>query len=106
MAWAFRSVNSSNIFVYGAAAWCWFNDWDFSCSTNHSCQDTLISIEQSEDVYLAGFAAVGAQTILSVDGMPVVRAGDNIAVDGTTGADSPAYTVAAVALVEVLPSSL
>ena len=103
MAWAFRSVNSSAVFVFGAAAWCWFNDWDFGCSTNHSCQDTLISIERSENVYMAGFAAVGAQTILQVDAMPVVLAADNIAVDGTTGPDTPAYTVAAVALVEVLP---
>ena len=91
------------MFVYRAAAWCWFNDWDFSCSTNHSCQDRLISIEQSENVYMAGFAAVGAETILEVDATPVILAANNIAVDGMTGADSPAYTVAAVALMEVLP---
>jgi glucan 1,3-beta-glucosidase len=78
MAWGLRIVDSSNILIYGAGHYSFFNDYSQDCLATESCQDNIVSIENcTGEVYLWGLSTKASTNIVTVDGNPVVPASSN-----------------------------
>ena len=69
-----RIFNSTYIFVYGAGMYSFFNNYDGGCLTTTNCQQTMISVEQSQGIYMYLVNTVGTANIVSVDGVDLVPA--------------------------------
>ncbi|CAO3598045.1 unnamed protein product [Absidia cylindrospora] len=52
MAWALRSVNSSNIYIYGAGLYNFFYDYSQKCLDTEDCQESLVDLEGNRGLYL------------------------------------------------------
>ncbi|KAF7557490.1 hypothetical protein G7046_g6044 [Stylonectria norvegica] len=88
MAWGMRLVNSSNIVVYGAGLYSFFNNYDDSCASNASpeyCQERILSIEgQAQGTRFLGLSTVGTRVMVQRNGVDWVGADQN----NSTFADS------------------
>lgn len=47
MAWGLRVLNSKNVFVYGAGLYNFFSNYDQTCLTTESCQDSMVDLENT-----------------------------------------------------------
>ncbi|KAI8337583.1 pectate lyase superfamily protein-domain-containing protein [Chlamydoabsidia padenii] len=52
MAWAFRSIGSSNVYIYGAGLYNFFYDYDQTCLDTEDCQESLVDLEGNHGLYL------------------------------------------------------
>ncbi|ORX52811.1 pectin lyase-like protein [Hesseltinella vesiculosa] len=52
MAWALRSSNSSNIYVYGAGLYSFFNNYDQACLDPENCQQSLVELSPNKNLFL------------------------------------------------------
>ena len=81
MAWGLRVVDSSNVLIYGAGLYSFFNDYSQTCLATESCQDNMVSIENcSSDVFLWGLSTKASTNMVSVDNQAVVPQDKNRAV--------------------------
>ncbi|KAI0438962.1 glycoside hydrolase family 55 protein [Xylaria telfairii] len=79
--WGLRVINSSNLFVYGAGFYSFFNNYDTTCSTvdaGENCQSRIVSIEKSSNVNIYGLSTIGSLSMLDRDGTSVASWRDNI----------------------------
>ncbi|KAI9327009.1 hypothetical protein DFJ73DRAFT_864624 [Zopfochytrium polystomum] len=67
-AWGLRVSNSSDVLVYGAGLYSFFDDYSQTCLDTKSCQDNMVSIENSQRVSLFGLSTIGVKNMVSVDG--------------------------------------
>ncbi|KAH8646744.1 pectate lyase superfamily protein-domain-containing protein, partial [Xylariales sp. PMI_506] len=60
-AWALRIINSTDILIYGAGFYSFFQNYDQTCLNDGSqtCQDRLIDISYSERVYIYDLVTLG-----------------------------------------------
>lgn len=71
--WALRVVNSTNIYVYGAGLYNFFNNWDSApCLASESCQLAMIDFENSTDCYIWTMSTKGSEYMVSWDGTALV----------------------------------
>ena len=70
--WGLRVVDSTAIFQYGAGLYNFFDNWDSTCINTESCQEAMVDITNSSDVYLWGLNTKGATNMVSYDGTNVV----------------------------------
>ena len=83
--WGLRMVSSSDVLVYGAGLYSFFENYEKTCLATSSCQDNMVSIEQcAGDNYIYTLATIGTTNMLSVDGSPLVAQSDNPDVYGST----------------------
>lgn len=73
-----RIYNSSYIYLYGAGMYSFFNNYDSGCLVTSNCQQTMVSVEMSEAIYLFVVNTVGAETMVQVDGVPIALNGLNV----------------------------
>ena len=71
-AWGLRVFASSDILVYGAGLYSFFDNYDQTCLATESCQENMVSVECSGDVYLWGLSTKASTNMVSVDGSGVV----------------------------------
>ncbi|KAL8823456.1 MAG: hypothetical protein Q9191_005841 [Dirinaria sp. TL-2023a] len=71
-AWGLRVLSSSDILVYGAGLYSFFDNWDQTCATTESCQENMVSVECSSDVYLWGLSTKASTNMVTVDGKAAV----------------------------------
>ena len=76
-AWGLRILSSSDILVYGAGLYSFFDNWDQTCTTTESCQENMVSLECSSDVYLWGLSTKASTNMVTVDGKAAVNQADN-----------------------------
>ncbi|KAF8595384.1 exo-beta-1,3-glucanase [Ceratobasidium sp. AG-I] len=77
-AWALRVVGSSNIFIYGAGLYSFFQNYVQTCLTSFTCQDSIVTISSdSTDVYVYSLSTVGTTNMLSVGSTAIVKQSDN-----------------------------
>lgn len=74
--WGLRVVDSSDVFVYGAGLYSFFNNYDQECLVNEKCQDSIVSIENSA-VHLFGLSTKASVNMLTVDGVSKATDTDN-----------------------------
>lgn len=70
--WGLRILDSTSIFQYGAGLYNFFDNWDSTCINTESCQEAMVDITNSSDVYLWGLNTKGATNMVSYDGFNVV----------------------------------
>ncbi|KAF2151285.1 glycoside hydrolase family 55 protein [Myriangium duriaei CBS 260.36] len=75
--WGLRIFDSSYIYLYGAGMYSFFENYDAGCLVTSNCQQTMVSIEQSEAIYLFVVNTVGAETMVQVDDQPLALAVPN-----------------------------
>lgn len=74
-----RFFNSTYSFVYGAGLYSFFNNYDQGCLLTESCQILMVSLEQSEGIYLYALSTKAATNMVEVDRVAIVpqAANDN-----------------------------
>ncbi|KAF7294257.1 Glycoside hydrolase family 55 protein [Mycena chlorophos] len=78
-AWALTISNSSNVYVYGAGLYSFYQDYSEDCETTTVCQKSIAQVDAaSSDVYIYGLSTIGATTMLTVGGTAVVASSDNV----------------------------
>lgn len=76
-AWGLRVFASTDILVYGAGLYSFFDNYDETCLATESCQVNMVSIECSSEVYLWGLSTKASTNMVTVDGTGVVNQDDN-----------------------------
>jgi len=71
-AWGLRVFASSDILIYGAGLYSFFDNYAQSCLATESCQENMVSIECSSDVYLWALSTKASTNMVTVDGAGVV----------------------------------
>jgi glucan 1,3-beta-glucosidase len=67
--WALRVINSSQVFLYGGGFYSFYNNYENTCSkTGKTCQDRLVDISFSEEIWLYSIYTVGAKEVISPQG--------------------------------------
>jgi glucan 1,3-beta-glucosidase len=72
-----RFFNSTYIFVYGAGLYSFFNNYDQGCLITENCQTQVVSLEQSEGIYLYCLNTKASLNMVEVDGVSLVPQGAN-----------------------------
>ena len=77
-AWGLRIVGSSNVHIYGAGLYSFFDNYAQTCLATESCQDHMVSVENcSGEIYLWGLSTKAATNMVTVDGKEAVPQIDN-----------------------------
>ena len=79
-AWGVRVVASSEVFVYGAGLYSFFDNYDVSCSAATSatrCQSHIVSIDQQSHVSLYNLNTVGVAKMITVNNNDIASYTDN-----------------------------
>ena len=76
-AWGLRVLASSSVFLYGGGLYSFFENYDQTCLATESCQENMVSLECSSDVFLWGLSTKASTHMVSVDGEAVVNEMDN-----------------------------
>lgn len=89
MAWALRVIDSSNVAVYGAGLYSFFNNYNTTCSNGplgpNKCQARITEIKgTAEDVVLYDYTTIGSRSMVNVESTEVALAKDNPNVYGDT----------------------
>jgi glucan 1,3-beta-glucosidase len=76
-AWGLRIVDSEDVFVFGAGLYSFFDNYDQTCLNTESCQTNVLSLENSDSVYLYGLSTKAATNMVTVDGASAAKDSDN-----------------------------
>jgi glucan 1,3-beta-glucosidase len=76
--WGLRVVDSSNVLIYGAGLYSFFDNYSEDCLATESCQENIVSIENcSGEIYLWGLSTKGSTNMVTIDGTGAVLQSDN-----------------------------
>ncbi|KAI4163230.1 MAG: hypothetical protein LQ342_003163 [Letrouitia transgressa] len=76
--WGLRILGSSDIHVFGAGLYSFFENYNQDCLATESCQENMVSLEcGNENVYLWGLSTKASVNMVTVDGKGVVPQADN-----------------------------
>lgn len=71
--WGLRLVNSSNIFIYAAGLYNFFNNWSTAtCLSSESCQEHMVNIVNCTEIYLWALSTKGSSFLVDYEGTDVV----------------------------------
>ena len=76
-AWGLRIVDSSNILVYGAGLYSFFDNYDQTCLNTESCQQNMVGVDGSSQVYIYALATKASTNMVTVNGNGAVPQADN-----------------------------
>lgn len=76
--WGLRIVDSSDIHVYGAGLYSFFENYSQNCTKTGNCQENMVSIENSHCVSLLNLNTVAVENMVHVDGVVIATGPDNI----------------------------
>ena len=77
-AWGLRVFASTDILIYGAGFYSFFDNYDQTCLGPESCQENMVSIECSTQAYLWALSTKASTNMVTVDGTGVVKQEDNM----------------------------
>lgn len=82
MAWGLRVLSSSDINIYGAGFYSFFNDYSTTCSDQdgpENCQDYILSLEGSySDINIYNLNTVGSESMVTESGKSLASYSDNV----------------------------
>jgi glucan 1,3-beta-glucosidase len=82
--WAMDIVNATNIYIYNAGLYSFFQSWNTSCigtSDDRYCQNEVFRIRGTfEKVYLWNLETIGVEYMVEVNGQTKAKSKDNIGV--------------------------
>ncbi|KAK6203980.1 hypothetical protein LQW54_008553 [Pestalotiopsis sp. IQ-011] len=74
--WGLRVMNSSDVYVFGGGLYSFFDNYDQDCLETESCQDNIVSIEDSS-VHLFGISTKASVNMITLDGQSMALDKDN-----------------------------
>jgi hypothetical protein len=83
--WGLRIVKSTDVYVYGAGMYSFFDKYSQTCLATESCQNNMLSLESSSSVHLYGISTKGAVNMITVDGISAALSKDNTKVVRSPG---------------------
>ncbi|RPB12591.1 exo-beta-1,3-glucanase [Morchella conica CCBAS932] len=78
--WGLRILESSDMLVYGAGLYSFFEDYSTNCSSRaggSNCQENMLEIQDSTSISLMNINTIGVINMVTLDGEPAVQASDN-----------------------------
>lgn len=69
--WGLRVANSSDVYVYGAGLYSFFDNYSQTCLETEDCQENIVSLESSTGVHIFGLSTKASVNIALVDGESV-----------------------------------
>ncbi|KAJ5054763.1 uncharacterized protein L3040_001027 [Drepanopeziza brunnea f. sp. 'multigermtubi'] len=76
-AWGLRVVNSHDVLVYGGGLYSFFDNYSQVCLATASCQDNMVSIENSTGVHMYGLSTKAATNMVTINGASAALDKDN-----------------------------
>ncbi|KAL8956973.1 MAG: hypothetical protein Q9193_005638 [Seirophora villosa] len=77
-AWGLRVVDSSDVHVFGAGLYSFFDNYAQTCLATEDCQENMVALDcLKENVYLWGLSTKAARNMVTINGEGVVEQGDN-----------------------------
>ena len=79
-AWGLRVIESSDVFVYGAGLYSFFDNYAQECLATESCQEHMVDVEAAEGeagVWVFGLSTKASTSMVSSGGVGLVPQGDN-----------------------------
>lgn len=70
--WGLRIVDSASIFQYGAGLYNFYDNWDSTCINSEGCQEAMVDVTNSSNIYLWALSTKGASNMVSYNGYNVV----------------------------------
>ncbi|CAK5279353.1 unnamed protein product [Mycena citricolor] len=77
-AWALSVTGSSNILVFGAGFYSFYNSYSQTCLTPSNCQNQVVNIDSASSVNIYSLSTVGSTLQLSVNGAGVINHAANL----------------------------
>ncbi|KIW30901.1 uncharacterized protein PV07_02593 [Cladophialophora immunda] len=68
--WGLRIVDSSDIHMYGAGLYSFFDNYLQTCLDTESCQENMVDIQCSSNISLYGLTTKASVNMVNVDGTP------------------------------------
>jgi glucan 1,3-beta-glucosidase len=75
--WGLRVLDSSNVYMLGGGLYSFFEDYDQTCLGPESCQENMIDIQCSNEVYLFGLTTKASVNMVNVNGQPAAIGADH-----------------------------
>ncbi|KAF7295343.1 hypothetical protein MIND_01073700 [Mycena indigotica] len=76
-AWGLRVTSSSNIIIFGAGLYSFFNNYNQNCLTPVNCQAQMATIDSASSVHIYSLNTVGVTSQLSVNQAGVINQASN-----------------------------
>lgn len=73
-----RIFNSTYVLLYAAGLYSFFNNYDSGCLITSNCQDNMVSVEQSEGIYLYALSTKASTNMVEVDDVALVPQAANL----------------------------
>ena len=77
MAWGLKISTSTNVLVYGAGIYSFFDNYGQTCVGQQNCQENIVHVLQSENVYLMGLSTKASVNMVTMNGVGQVKDADN-----------------------------
>ncbi|KAF9235734.1 hypothetical protein BU15DRAFT_64576 [Melanogaster broomeanus] len=77
MAWAMYVQASSDIILFGAGFYSFFQNYDQTCLATNACQNQIFNVDSASSVTVYSLSTVGVTYQLSVGERGIVSASDN-----------------------------
>ncbi|CAK7266539.1 hypothetical protein SEPCBS119000_002082 [Sporothrix epigloea] len=74
--WGLRIVNSTDVFIYGAGLYSFFDNYNQTCLDTESCQENMVSVESSQ-AHIYGLSTKASINIALVNGHSVALDANN-----------------------------
>lgn len=76
--WGLRVVDSSDLYIYGAGLYSFFDNYGQKCLDSESCQENMVEVDGCSDVHLFGLSTKASSNMISsAAGKSLVPQGDN-----------------------------
>lgn len=82
--WGLRIVDSTDVYMYGAGLYSFFDNYIQTCLDTESCQENMVDIECSTNVNLYGLTTKASTNMVNVDGTPEAFEQDHTNLFGQT----------------------
>jgi glucan 1,3-beta-glucosidase len=82
--WGLRIVDSSDVFMYAGGLYSFFDNYQQQCLATSSCQDNMVDIECSSNVWLYGLTTKATVNMVTVNGQSEALGSDNVNGFGST----------------------
>lgn len=76
-AWGLRVIDSSDVLIYGAGLYSFFDNYEQTCLATESCQENMVDVEGGSGVYVYGLSTKASTNMVSSGGVGLVPQGDN-----------------------------
>jgi glucan 1,3-beta-glucosidase len=73
-AWGLRIIDSTDVFMYGAGLYSFFEHYEQTCLETESCQENMLELQRSKNVWLFGLNTKASTNMVTVSPPPQATA--------------------------------